>query len=142
MKSFLKTVIIGVVSIFGSFLLGGFLHKKLHFSTDATIIIVVLAPFALVFLLHSISEATSESNDLLSFLVHLLGNVTVGIMAVVLVIGGLYSFAKIALCIGALILGLSFAAHLRGIGNSKEREIERLKDEIKDLESERDSIPT
>lgn len=39
-------------------------------------------------------------------------------------------------------MGLGFAAGLLGIGNSKEREIECLKDEIKDLESERDSIPT
>lgn len=145
----MKSVLIGIllipVLIFGSLLLCGFLHRELNFSFDAALIISVLSPFALAFLWELILETASESNDLKSFLLHLLGNIVVRIMAVVLVIGGLYVFAQVALCIGALVLGLGFAAGMLGIGGGSsgtEREIERLKDEIEDLEQKRDKLPT
>lgn len=153
MKDFLKTIIGAIIAVpvivYGGLLLLGFLHSELNFSFGEAVLTIFLAPFALAILYfvlsllwELISDAVLKSTDLKSFLMNLSVNVIGSIIGIAIIIGGLYFVAQIAVCIGVLILGLGFAAGLLGIGNSKEREIERLEDEIKDLESERDSIPT
>lgn len=153
MKDFLKTIIGAIIAVpvivYGGLLLLGFLHSELNFSFGEAVLTIFLAPFALAILYfvlsllwELISDAVLKSTDLKSFLMNLSVNVIGSIIGIAIIIGGLYFVAQIAICIGVLILGLGFAAGLLGIGNSKEREIERLEDEIKDLENERDSIPT
>ena len=145
MESFLKTIIIGIAIIFGDLLLGGYLHNERNFSTNETFSVIVLTPIVLVILYFIlkffwwlVSETASESTDTMSFLITLITK----IVGIAILIYGLYFLAQIAICIGILVLGLGFAAGLLGIGGSGEYEINRLKEEITDLERERDSIPT
>lgn len=70
-------------------------------------------------------------------------NVIVSIIGIAIIIGGLYLFAKIAILIGILVLGLVFVVGILGFGSSDGREeIERRKWDINELKRERDKIPT
>ena len=142
MKSFRRAFLIGTALLFGDFLFRNsvdiffnwlssfFRFVEQSFSFGEVVLTVVLAPFVLSFLWELISETASESNYLPSFLIHLLGNIVIRIMAVVLVIGGLYVFLererdRIPTYNGILLGG-------SGISESKLKHNRRLRDELEE----------